>query len=437
MVEQSGLIALVEEATPEGPGVVALSGGADSAVCAWALVASGRVVRSAFVDHGFPESGDLRRASADIARRLGLEHSELNVTVDEGGSPEDAARIARYGALLGELGNGEWLATGHTADDQAETVLGHMLRGSASDGLAGIPPRRGPIVRPLLGATRPDVRQLADELALPFVDDPTNLDQTRRRNQIRNVLIPSLERDFNPRLRAALTRTAAVLHDDVAVLEAEADKVPLKQVSGGLEISATLLAMMPIAITRRAVRRALRELHPPYAGSHDDVDGVLSVVLGGPPVTVSGGVHVWRNGPMVRLAVAKTWPAQEPVEWSLPGNVTFGGVVLAAHVSKGPLPARPLSAWQMALELAPGETEHRTLVVRTAALGEKMSFSGGHKDIRDAMAEAGIDASRRSSWPIVADGGHILWVPGVRRTELGWVEGASARYLWALATEET
>ena len=188
---------------PDGELVVALSGGADSAALA---ALSPGAVRLAHVNHGFPASPQMEAAARQIADTLGLRlavHRLDRVPANEG-----VARTERYRALLADLAPGEWLLTGHTRDDQAETVLAHLLRGSGVDGLAGIPRHRQSIWRPLLDVSRSETRELATLRGLAWRDDPQNEDPRPTRNRIRNWLLPTLEAEFNPSVRDALVNAA-------------------------------------------------------------------------------------------------------------------------------------------------------------------------------------------------------------------------------------
>src|SRR5665811_1184702 len=143
---------LAKVRVPPSRCVVALSGGPDSAICAWVVVQAGVLVRALHVDHGLPGSPVVRGGAVAIAASLGIPLQIAEVTVGSGPSPEGLARTARYEALEASLDQDEVLLTGHTRADQAETILGNLLRGTGADGLAGIPRRRGRIVRPLLDA---------------------------------------------------------------------------------------------------------------------------------------------------------------------------------------------------------------------------------------------------------------------------------------------
>ncbi|HSR16270.1 MAG TPA: ATP-binding protein, partial [Gemmatimonadales bacterium] len=150
----------IAAAFPDRPLVVALSGGADSAVCAWAARESQPRARAVTIDHGLPASPQLVAAAASVARFLGLEHTVIAAPAAD---DEDSLRRARYAALEGAATPEEIIVTAHTADDQAETILGNILRGAGAAGLGGMPPGRGRFLRPMLSLTRAEVRRLAFE----------------------------------------------------------------------------------------------------------------------------------------------------------------------------------------------------------------------------------------------------------------------------------
>ncbi len=287
---------------PIEPTVVALSGGADSAVLAWATLEIGSMARSIHVDHSLAASGHLLEAADQIASRLGIQLQVLKLEPVLPGSEEEWRRF-RYAALVGALEPGELLATGHTADDQAETVLGNLLRGAGSSGLSGIPARRGRVVRPLLGVCRSQTRELSTLLGLPFYDDPTNLDTDLRRNALRLELIPLLEERFNPRLRESLVRMARSIGSDEALLAAISAEAPLDLDPGRARVAAGVLRTLPRPISARLVRTALRWLRPPHPGTSAEVVAIHEVAFGViPRIEVEGGVVVRREGAFVTLS---------------------------------------------------------------------------------------------------------------------------------------
>ncbi|MBU1226661.1 MAG: tRNA lysidine(34) synthetase TilS [Actinobacteria bacterium] len=391
---------------PSGPIAVALSGGADSAVCAWAAMAAGRQVRAITADHGLPESAALVAAAVEISAMLGLDHRVVAAGCDD--TSEAGLRVARYAALEAAAAPGESLVSGHTADDQAETTLGNLLRGAGALGLAGIPSRRGRWHRPLLGESRAVVREAAVELGLPFADDPGNLDVRIRRSRIRTEVIPYLEQ-FNPSLRPALVRTAQLSADDEAALEGRASAVPIGWAAGEVRMAAAALAAVPKAVASRAVRRGLRMLLDPYAGDLSDVIAVLSVAAGeAPAASISTGLVAAREGPWVTIFEPGALPPPLEAVLPVPGDVRFGRWVIEAdRVEAAPLP--PLSRRVLALP-----SDHGRLLVRAARSGDTIAMGEGSKSVAEALREAGVPARLRVVWPVVTEAGRMVWVIGSR-----------------------
>lgn len=427
------VLSRIHPCVPDGPLVVALSGGADSAVCAWAAAATGRPVRAIHVHHGFPASPHLEKAARAVAEELGIPLTVEQVTVPVGASPEGQARTVRYRVLESTPGTHESLLTGHTADDQAETVLGNLLRGSGAEGLAGIPRRRGRIVRPLLDVYRAETRELATLLGLPWVDDPANVDPAFRRTALRREIIPQLEATINPALRRSLVRTAAILAQEHAELDSAARVVVVEETATGVRVPAPLLVVLPPAVAARAVRRALRLVLGAYAGSAAEAARVVAVAGGGPAAELSGGVRVERRGVWLTLDRAEQQAPPAPVEWPLPGRAEYGAWLLEGWIEHAAPPAFPLSPW---VEVFDADHVTGPAVVRAAHPGDRVAISGGHKPLGDVLAEGGVPKAERAVRPVVEASGSVIWVPGVRRAAAGWVSGTTRRYLWVRAAME-
>jgi tRNA(Ile)-lysidine synthase len=268
--------ALAGAGVPEdGDGVaVAVSGGADSLALLHALRVLSRPRRWDLavltVDHGLrPGSAADAAFVADHAKSLGLPARVLSLApadlqAHRAAGPEGAARAARYAALwpaADDLGC-RWLATGHTLDDQAETVLLQLLRGTGPDGLAGMAVRSGRLLRPLLTARRAQTRACCAAVGLDWHEDPTNAEDGPLRNRVRHRLLPLLE-ELRPGATQALARTAALAADErdwLAPLVAEALATTLK---GGARLDAEALAGLPVALARRVVREAARRAGEP------------------------------------------------------------------------------------------------------------------------------------------------------------------------------
>ena len=302
-----------------GPGdlvLVACSGGADSVALAAALafeVASprGTGVRAGglTVDHRLQDGSADRaeKVAADLAAR-GLDPVEV-LTVDPatatGHGPEAAARDARYAALdaaSDRLGAAAVLL-GHTRDDQAETVLLGLSRGSGARSLAGMAPVRGRYRRPLLDLPRATVRAAAAGLAT--WEDPHNADPAYARSRVRHDALPVLERTLGPGVAAALARTAAHLRADADALDGWAARALAEALrDGGLDTAA--LAALPTAVRTRALRAAALAAGAPasdLSAAHvEAVDRLVTDWHGQGPLQLPGGVTARRTCGTLTLA---------------------------------------------------------------------------------------------------------------------------------------
>ncbi|MBN1774723.1 MAG: tRNA lysidine(34) synthetase TilS [Deltaproteobacteria bacterium] len=260
-----------EESLPRGARVlVAVSGGGDSVALLrlLAALAPERELRLevAAVDHRTrPGTADEVRFVAELAGGLGLPFRPLVLAEDGAGRNEDALRRERLRALTSAArdGGASRIATGHQADDAAETVLMRLLRGAGLDGLGGIRPRHGPLFRPLLGFRRAELRDWLRGEGFRWLDDPSNDDVRRLRARVRHLLLPAL-RAASPDLAGELTGTAGALRAllqpldawDAAWLDRHARQVP----AGGVALPVEALRGEPEVVQGRLVRRAVERL---------------------------------------------------------------------------------------------------------------------------------------------------------------------------------
>jgi tRNA(Ile)-lysidine synthase len=271
----------------------AVSGGADSLALLALAVHAGCRATAVHVDHGLrPGSAGEAEVVRAAAARFGAGFRAERVAVAPGPNLEARARAARYAALPpGAL-------TGHTADDQAETVLLNLVRGAALDGLAGMDPAR----RPLRRLRRAETRALCAALGLVPVTDPSNDDPAFRRNRVRHELIPLLDAIAERDVVAVLARQADLVRDDARLLD---------ELAAALDPGdARAVAAAPVPLARRALRAWLRtaggpggpggpERHPPPAAA---VDRVLAVARGeAVACELPGGWRVARTAGRLRL----------------------------------------------------------------------------------------------------------------------------------------
>ncbi|MFI5607080.1 tRNA lysidine(34) synthetase TilS [Amycolatopsis sp. NPDC051903] len=250
-------------AEPPAEVCVAVSGGADSLALAEATAYAARRrqlrTRALVVDHGLQDgSAEVAARAATTAKELGLDTAEvLSVSVTGKGGPEAAARTARYRALREALPGGEGLVLlGHTLDDQAETVLLGLGRGSGPRSLAGMRPHDPPWGRPLLAITRAQTRAACAELGVEPWQDPHNDDPRFTRVRLRVEVLPLLEDVLAGGVAGALARTAAQLREDTEALDTVADRI-LTRVGGAEGLAVAVLADEPAAVRRRVLRRWL------------------------------------------------------------------------------------------------------------------------------------------------------------------------------------
>jgi tRNA(Ile)-lysidine synthase len=237
---------------------VAVSGGADSLALAEAAAhvghRAGHRVRALVVDHGLQEgSAKIALDAAAAARSLGVDEAEVRRTDVTGpGGPEAAARKARYRALGGH----ELVLLGHTLDDQAETVLLGLGRGSGPRSVAGMRPHDPPWGRPLLAVPRATTRAACAELGVEPWEDPHNAEPRFTRVRLRTEVLPLLEDVLNGGVAAALARTAAQLREDNEALDTSAELIFTR--AGGSEgLEVAVLEAEPPALRRRVLRRWL------------------------------------------------------------------------------------------------------------------------------------------------------------------------------------
>jgi len=302
--------------------LVACSGGADSVALAAATafeapklgVPAGLVT----VDHGLQDGSAERAAAvADLGRRLGLEPVLVcRAEVGTAGGPEAAARTARYAALRTALGSiresapdpalprAGWAAMlGHTLDDQAETVLLGLGRGSGPRSIAGMRPVDGCWLRPLLGVRRAQTRAACAAEGLPVWDDPHNADPRFTRARLRAEVLPLLEDVLAGGAAEALARTAELLHADLDALDTLAATVAEATVEGRT-VDAVALAAYPAAVRTRVLREWLRAAGVPAPTSAQlrAVDALVAGWHGQGPVALPAGLAAQRASGRLHIA---------------------------------------------------------------------------------------------------------------------------------------
>jgi tRNA(Ile)-lysidine synthase len=266
----------------------AVSGGADSVALLVLACAANLNVTAWHVDHGLRVNSHAEAALvAQLATQLGAQFESRTVTIEQGANIEARAREARYGVLP------EGVMTGHTADDQAETILINLLRGSGTRGLAGMQPTTQ---RPLLHLRRRETQALCNALGIAVFNDPSNSDERFQRNRIRHEVLPLMDSLAKRDLVPVLTRQADLLRDDDDLLN---------ELARALDpTDALALASAPLALARRAIRAWLTN---PLVPDSATVERVLEVARGNTLACDIGlGRQVRRSQQQLRITEPET-----------------------------------------------------------------------------------------------------------------------------------
>jgi tRNA(Ile)-lysidine synthetase-like protein len=387
-----------------GKPVVALSGGADSASLGFLLSGVSPVVRAVHVNHSLPHSRHLEAAAREVAAKLDMRLQVVTVSVPDGASPEGLARDARYRALIEASDPDEVLLTAHTLDDQAETVLLNVLRGTGPRGLSGIPVWRPPnINRPLLRATRSETREMAMLAGLPFVDDPMNQEAGLARNVIRHRVIPDLLR-FNPQLTMSLARMADAVRADSETLEREAATISVMLDNGRAQIAIGALTVVPVPVANRALAGLAGRFREHRSLMAEELARVWRVIRGEAMMEeLAGGLVARRSGPMLRFEHLEGQPTSMAPVALKPGSHHMGATVFDVDLVDEVCRVAPLGTWGAIFR------PDADLVAKTSE-GEAV---------------------------VVEADGQRAWVPGVRRAPVAWYEPGTRGYLSVSAREET
>ncbi|MCL1593439.1 MAG: tRNA lysidine(34) synthetase TilS [Actinomycetia bacterium] len=408
----SRFAAAVGAAVDGRPCVVALGGGADSALLLDASVQAVGVdnVRAVFVFHGLESSLLLKESATKAAEHTGVALTVLEGLIDGGAGIEDRARAIRYETIEANLASDEIALTGHTMTDQAETVLMRLARGSGAGGLAGIPFERGSWRRPFLDFEREVINAEATRRNLPFVEDPANRDERHFRSFVRHHIIPDLERDHAPGLTFNIARSASLLREDDVLLDSLADMIPVIETGDRVMIAVPPLLTADRPVATRAIRSALRKLGDQYPGSMNDVDRVMNVAMTGRTGFVSGHVEVRLESPLLILEHPIVHQGHESKAIDAPGAFTWSGDRYRVFTSTYPTAMRTAGRFSVLYLDDPAES----LEVRGICDGDTLDIGTGSARVVELLREQGVPASARSRSLLVVSGGKVAAVHGVR-----------------------
>jgi tRNA(Ile)-lysidine synthase len=342
---------------------------------------------------------------------------------ESGRSLEDAARQARYEFLneAADSAGADAIAVGHSLDDQAETFLLRLIRGAGPAGLAGIRPRAGRVVRPLLDISRAELRQYAAEHGLGFRDDSSNADVRIPRNRVRLELLPLLSQ-FSPAIAATLAREAALAREDEEFLDRLAIESAASIVlveSGNVTVDVAGLTALPPALASRVTRKAVAAAAPGRFIGFQHIDDLLELARSGAEGAAASlpGVTAVRRGSRIVFGIVSDRPFSNSFRFplSIPGEVAVPGWALsAARIEEPeevtPPPARGNTAVVAAAPL------RGPLAVRSRRPGDVFRPLGMHgrgRKLQDFLVDRKIARADRDSLPLVVDqDDRIVWVVG-------------------------
>jgi len=375
--------------------VCAVSGGADSMALLWAMyLLRGKLeisLAAAHFNHG------LRGAESDRDEAFVREFCDSHGIVCHCGSGavipsekglEAAAREARYGFLRTLPGK---IATAHTADDNAETVLMHLLRGTGLKGLGGIVPVNGNVIRPMLGITRQEVLAFLEEYHIPYVEDSTNEENEYLRNRLRHFVVPLLEQE-NPRFAENVSAMALGLRQDSAFLEAQVE--PTADVNQ--------LQKMHPAVRKRALS-AFLEKSGVKEPEKTHISLLESLVFSEKPSARAyfpGGIVIGRN--YDKLAVQQEIAPLGAVQLTCPGEVRIPGYRVACRFAEEPVNG------PYAFTVQPSGI----FWIRSRQTGDQIRLPGGTKTLKKLFIDRKIPAGLRDQIPVVADAEGVLGICG-------------------------
>jgi tRNA(Ile)-lysidine synthase len=426
--------------------LAAVSGGADSLALLHVLRRAGYPLLVGHFNHRLRPEADSDAAHVrQVAEQMGLPFVSDSADVAahaaaQGLSIEEAARELRYRFLFRQarLAGAQAVATGHTADDQAETVLMHFLRGAGLAGLKGMPPRvilpvfdpEIPLVRPLLAWTRAQTEAYCHEHGLAYRVDATNADTAYFRNRLRHELFPVLAQ-YNPQVRQALARTALALQGDHELLNELLESAWACAFSesgpGFMAFDLPALREMSPALRRNLFRRAAFALNP---GLRDVDFDALQRAASLRPAHLAGGLQTICEGQRLYLtADPASLPADVPQisrdyaltagaqQLQLPDGWLFCCQSLPAEQAPprlGRWPADPFTAW---LDADLAADRLRLGPFRAGDRFEPLGMPGQMQKLSDLFVNLKIPLRLRKKWPVLWAGEQIAWVAGLRLSE--------------------
>lgn len=432
--------------------LVAVSGGPDSVCLLYILVGLKDKYSLSFhiahLNHSFRGKESQRDATfvRNLAKRIGIPSTieKMNVSKiikERKLSKEDGAREIRYEFLerVAEEQNCNKIALGHTADDQAETVLLRLFKGTGRTGICGIPPKRGKIIRPLIEIRREDVLQYLNKNKIPWLMDSSNLEKNYLRNFIRLDIIPTLKKRVNPKLIDAISKFVVLSRIDESYLDMEADElytdaiIEKKRSEIVLKIDSILSSHT--AISTRMVRKAIKDFKGDLRKvTAKHIESILRLCRGETGKKVSLPFHIIAEKSYDRLTLSKIGESVKGYKGvvEIPGVCVIDGLKIFTAVQKKFKKQwknkNDFEAYFDLDEISP------PLYVRNKLPGDKFIPLGmkGEKKVKDIFIDDKVPKDERNK-PLLIDKKGILWIIGNRRSERAKLKKGTEKVLYMKA----
>lgn len=422
--------------------VVGVSGGIDSMVLLTLLQQfvekfQGELV-VAHLNHGLrgKESDHDESFVKNIAEAVGLSciTKKINVgdiALKEGLNLQDAARSARYSffeEVLEDLGC-DSIALGHNADDQAETMLMRIIRGSGIKGLGGIPPVRGVIIRPLIELTREDINAYATKNSINFTEDSSNIKTSYLRNKLRHQLIPTLK-EYNPRICHELNLLSSINRDVESYLQDEVEKIFKKAICPESEdgvavfLDLSTFNKIPAALKAKVIMKAVERLMGSSSGLFSahilDVESLALNGVSGRSINLPKGLIVLLEyGRLIFSCDAR--PKDDSFFkclLNIPGDTIIQEAGIILRASKAIREGSNLKGDKKSIYLDM-KLFSEPFEVRNFIAGDRIRIKGmsGRKKLKDLFIDEKVPPRLRRKIPILVSGSEILWVIGLRQSK--------------------
>lgn len=427
--------------------LIGLSGGPDS-VCLCRILkglsdAMDLTLSAVYIDHGLrPDENDTERQfcehfCADLGIKFLYRKIDLS-TPDVGGSSnlQESARELRYQIyeeIAGETGADE-IALGHNADDQAETVLMRLIRGSGMKGLTGIPPVRGRIIRPLAELEKADILEYLSSEGQKYMTDSSNLKEKYDRNWIRSGVLTEMKKR-NPSTVKDICRTAGILRDEDAYLEIKVTKTLMRMISRKTDNSIDLF-LRPLETTekpilRRLLRRAIDATDGLRGISFEHVEGIISLIKSGNAgdrMHLPRGIRVVREYAVLKLAKETLTEIVECM-LNVPGEITIEGTDI--KISAEIMEYGSESVNNRDTVMLDAGTMSFPLTIRARQDGDffhPLGF-GRKKKLQDYFVDEKVPRDERDKVPVVVSGQDVVWIAGYRADERFKITDKTRRFL--------